>query len=75
MSQEVEKMNNQVCEHCDQADLLDPCGLCPVCRTVESIRVLYEHGRNWSPAWEQHLRRLTRRAKAGRPLFETLRTR
>lgn len=58
------------CEHCDQHAPLDECGLCPICRQSVAIRELYERGRDWSPTWEEHLRNLARRAKAGRPLFE-----
>ena len=32
--------------------------------------ILYLRRRGWTPAWEEHLRRLARRARARQPLFE-----
>jgi hypothetical protein len=58
------------CEHCEEIALVDEIGLCATCRATEGIRVLYERGRGWTPEWDEHLRRLARRAKAGLPLFE-----
>ena len=63
-------MRLRECEHCERPAAVDEVGLCPDCRAVEGIRVLYERGRGWTPAWDEHLRRLARRAKAGRPLFD-----
>jgi hypothetical protein len=63
-------MPERVCEHCETSGVLDEVGLCPACRVVEGIRILYERRRGWSPEWEEHLRRLARRAKARLPLFD-----
>ncbi len=63
-------MSPRECEHCELPATVDEVGLCPACRAVEGIRVLYERGRGWTPVWDEHLRRLARRAKAGRPLFD-----
>jgi hypothetical protein len=63
-------MAERVCEHCEGAGALDVVGLCVACRRTEGIRVLYERRRGWSPEWDEHLRRLARRAKAGLPLFD-----
>ncbi len=59
-----------MCEHCEVQAELDELGLCPRCRSMETIRELYERRRDWSPEWEAHLRRLAQRAKARLPLFE-----
>lgn len=61
---------SNVCEHCEAAAPLDELGLCRVCRQTEGIRVLYERRRGWTPEWDEHLRRLARRAKARLPLFD-----
>lgn len=58
------------CEHCENPGTLDERGLCATCQQVESICVLYTRRRGWTPAWEENLRRLTRRAKLRLPLFE-----
>ena len=63
-------MSERVCEHCEAAGEVDRRGLCRACREVDGIRVLYVRRRGWTPAWEEHLRRLTRRAQAGQPLFD-----
>ena len=63
-------MTERECEHCERPAAVDEVGLCPACRSVEGIRLLYERGRGWTPAWDELLRRLARRAKAGQPLFE-----
>ena len=58
-----------VCEHCEKEAERDEAGLCPDCRTTDSIRALYTRRRDWTPAWEENLRRLTRRASLKLPLF------
>lgn len=63
-------MDSTRCVHCEREAERNDVGLCPACRAVETIRVLYVRRRGWTPAWERHLRRLTRRARAGLPLFE-----
>jgi hypothetical protein len=58
------------CLHCEAQPAVTGRGLCADCDAVEGIHVLYLRRRGWTPEWEQHLRRLTRRAQAGLPLFE-----
>jgi len=58
------------CVHCERLAEIDEQGLCPRCRAIPSVVVLYLRRRGWTPAWEAHLRELTRRAQAGLPLFE-----
>ena len=58
------------CAHCERLATLDEMGLCPTCRVVDQVRVLYVRRRGWTPAWEEHLRRLRLRANAGLPLFD-----
>jgi hypothetical protein len=57
------------CEHCEKPAERDELGLCPACAAVPSIRVLYSRRPGWTPAWEERLRRLARRARQGLPLF------
>jgi hypothetical protein len=60
-----------ICLHCERAPAGNRLGLCRSCNAVHSIRVLYlRRRRDWTPQWEVHLRRLTRRAQLGLPLFE-----
>jgi hypothetical protein len=58
------------CLHCERAPAVNGLGLCPACAGTHNIRELYVRRRNWTPQWEQHLRRLTRRAQQGLPLFD-----
>ena len=58
-----------VCEHCEREAVRDPFGLCVACAAVDTIRALYTRRRGWTPAWEENLRRLTRRAALRLPLF------
>jgi hypothetical protein len=44
--------------------------LCAACNARAGVRVLYRRRRDWTPAWEAHLRRLTAQASAGLPLFD-----
>jgi hypothetical protein len=62
-------MSDPVCLHCERAPAGNGLGLCPTCDAVPGIRVLYLRRRGWTPAWEEHLRRLACRARAGLPLF------
>lgn len=50
----------RVCLHCECAPAASGHGLCAVCVQNFSVRVLYRRGRKFDPAWEQHLRALTR---------------
>ena len=59
-----------VCLHCEQPGEVDHLELCATCAAERVVRVLYLRRRGWTPAWEEHLRRLTRRAKEKQPLFE-----
>jgi hypothetical protein len=57
--------------HCERAPARNRLGLCLRCYAIRSIRILYvRRRRDWTPQWEMHLRRLTRRAQLGLPLFE-----
>jgi len=59
------------CLHCERRPAGGRLGLCAVCGSRGTIRVLYAvRRRGWTPEWEAHLRRLTERAKKGLPLFE-----
>jgi hypothetical protein len=62
-------MDPAVCLHCERRPALGGLSLCPACQGVRGIRRLYERHRGWTPAWEQHLRRLTERARKRLPLF------
>jgi hypothetical protein len=59
-----------LCLHCDRRIADARRGLCTRCFAVKGIRVLYKRRRGWTPQWEDHLRRLTERAKRQLPLFE-----
>jgi hypothetical protein len=60
-----------ICLHCERAPAASRLGLCRACHAVRGIRLLYlRRRRDWTPAWEMHLRRLTRRARLELPLFE-----
>jgi hypothetical protein len=63
-------MNQPVCLHCERRPAVSRLGLCPACQAVRSIRCLYRRHPGWTPAWEQHLRRLTERARKRLPLFD-----
>ena len=58
-----------LCVHCEQRPSATALDLCSVCDAAKNIRVLYLRRRGWTPEWEQHLRRLTARAKQRLPLF------
>src|SRR5262245_41157074 len=60
------------CRHCRHAvDVLTDLELCDRCHHRPTIRVLYEIRRpGWTPAWEEHIRRLEERARLELPLFE-----
>ena len=45
--------------------------LCNQCGAVRGVRILYKKSRRWTPAWDVHIQRLVRRAKAKLPLFPT----
>lgn len=62
-------LTDPLCVHCEQRPSATALDLCEVCHAVKSIRVLYLRRRGWTPEWEQHLRRLTARAKLRLPLF------
>lgn len=57
------------CEHCDRPAPLDARRLCPTCAATPGIHVLYAPRPDAPPGWEEHLRELARRARAGLPLF------
>ncbi len=63
-------IDDPLCLHCEKAAAVDGLGLCPACRAVPGIRVLYVRRRGWTPQWEMHLRRLADRARRRLPLFE-----
>ncbi len=58
-----------LCLHCERASAATGLGLCPACNANRGIRVLYLRRRGWTRQWEEHLRRLTRRAQLRLPLF------
>lgn len=59
-----------LCQHCEQAAAGDnDLHLCDACFRVSGIRRLYEPRDDWPPWWEEHLRRLTERARRQLPLF------
>jgi hypothetical protein len=58
------------CVHCEERPAANGLGLCPACNARRGTRVLYLRRRGWTPEWEAHLRRLTRRAKLRLPLFD-----
>jgi hypothetical protein len=62
--------NESFCIHCDRRARVGELGLCPRCDANKGIRRLYVRRRGWTPAWEEHLRRLARRAQARLPLFD-----
>jgi hypothetical protein len=63
------RANDFWCLHCEQRPSRTRLGLCLGCHRRNRVRELYLHRRGWTPEWEAHLRRLTRRAQAGLPLF------
>jgi hypothetical protein len=58
------------CVHCEARPAADGLGLCADCNGRRETRVLYLRRRGWTPEWEAHLRRLTRRARLRLPLFD-----
>jgi hypothetical protein len=58
------------CLHCKRAPAATAPGLCVACFAVAGVRLLYVRRRGWTPEWEQHLRRLTVRARLRLPLFD-----
>jgi hypothetical protein len=62
--------NTPVCLHCDRRPPVNGLGLCETCNAVRGVRRLYVRRRGWTPTWEEHLRRLTERARGRLPLFE-----
>ncbi len=50
----------RVCLHCECRPSDTILGLCAACARSRFIHTLYERGRKFDPAWEQHIRRLTR---------------
>lgn len=61
---------DQPCVHCEARPAADGLGLCADCRRCRGTRRLYRRRRGWTPEWEAHLRRLTRRAQLRLPLFD-----
>jgi hypothetical protein len=60
----------EVCPHCERRKAVSAVGLCRICHRLRGIRALYVRRRGWTPEWEEHLRRLTARARARLPLFD-----
>jgi len=58
------------CVHCEARPPVNGLGLCADCNGRRGTRVLYLRRRGWTPEWEAHLRRLTRRARLRLPLFD-----
>jgi hypothetical protein len=58
------------CLHCERVVAVNALGLCAGCNGVSGVRRLYQRRRGWTPAWEEHLRKLARRARQQLPLFE-----
>jgi len=58
------------CLHCEARPAANVRGLCADCCRCRGIRRLYRRGHHWTPQWEAHLRRLTRRARLRLPLFD-----
>jgi hypothetical protein len=58
------------CLHCERAPAVTARGLCADCHASRRVRLLYRRRHGWTPQWERHLRRLTRRARLGLPLFD-----
>jgi hypothetical protein len=61
---------SSLCLHCEWNRALTTLGLCELCHRRRSIRRLYRRRPGWTPKWEAHLIHLTRRARAGLPLFD-----
>jgi hypothetical protein len=59
-----------LCLHCEERPAAGVPALCDRCRAVRGVPRLYRRRRGWTPAWEQNLLRLTRRARLQLPLFE-----
>ena len=60
---------DSLCLHCESRPRVGAGVLCAICDGVLGIRRIYLRRRGWTPAWEQHLLRLTERAKLRLPLF------
>lgn len=50
----------RVCLHCGDEPTTSLLGLCAACEGNSCVRHLYARDREFDPAWEQHLRQLTR---------------
>ncbi len=64
--------DSEPCQHCEQQPAVNRLGLCAACHARKGVRALYLRRRNWTPAWEAHLRRLAERARRRLPLFPPL---
>ncbi len=60
------------CLHCEARPASTRLGLCAECGRCRGIRRLYRRRHGWTPEWEAHLRRLTRRAQLRLPLFDDI---
>jgi hypothetical protein len=58
------------CVHCEARPAVNALRLCADCNACRGTRVLYRRRRGWTPEWEAHLRRLSRRARLRLPLFD-----
>jgi hypothetical protein len=58
------------CVHCEERPAANGLGLCADCNACRGTRQLYLRRCGWTPEWEAHLRRLTRRAQLRLPLFD-----
>jgi hypothetical protein len=66
----MNREDSRMCLHCERQPGTVWRGLCARCARRKSIRELYKRRRGWTPEWEAHLLRLTRRAQARLPLFD-----
>jgi hypothetical protein len=61
--------NPPLCLHCEKRPAAHALRLCETCAGFKGIRRLYRRRPHWTPEWEQHLRRLSERARRRLPLF------
>jgi hypothetical protein len=62
------------CFHClepaSDEKPINKLGLCPTCASKKRVRLLYKIRHDRPAGWEEHLERLTERARKKLPLFD-----
>lgn len=58
-----------LCLHCEVLPRANRYRLCQRCAGSYGIRQLYKKRRGWTAVWDDHLQKLTERARLRQPLF------